>query len=164
MFYRYLYTPLPTGIHLLKVGNRNTRRRCKICSKLTIKTLERRHWCCSNFVISNFVRVFLLLTLNMLLPVGLALPNDWLWIKAKSNECVLKLWPKYIDNSQRTSLWKKYVSTTSDQISHSQPLGQWLLAWMVWEVIILFEEIGLNSWGYKIHFFGDRVTKTFLME
>ena len=162
MFYRYLNTPLPAGIYLLKVGNRNTKARCKICSKSTIKTLDRRHWYCSNFVVSNFVRV--LLTLNMLLPVGLALPKDWLWIKAKSNECVLKLWLKYIDKSQRTSLWKKYVSTTSDQISHSQPLGQWLLAWMVWEVIILFEEIGLNSWGYKIHFFGDRVTKTFLME
>ena len=162
MFYRYLNTPLPAGIYLLKVGNRNTETTCKICSKLTIKTLDRRHWYCSNFVVSNFVRV--LLTLKMLLPVGLALPKDWLWIKAKSNECVLKFWPKYIDKSQRTSLWKKYVSTTSDQISHSQPLGQWLLVWMVWEVIILFEEVGLNSWGYKIHFFGDWVTKTFLME
>ena len=28
----------PAGIYLLKVNNRNTRRRCEICSKLTIKT------------------------------------------------------------------------------------------------------------------------------
>ena len=28
----------PANIHLLKVSNRNTRKRCKICSKLTIKT------------------------------------------------------------------------------------------------------------------------------
>ena len=29
---------------MLKVNNRNTRARCEICSKLTIKTPERRHW------------------------------------------------------------------------------------------------------------------------
>ena len=30
----------PVGIYLLKVNNRNTRTRCEICSKLTIKTPE----------------------------------------------------------------------------------------------------------------------------
>ena len=34
----------PVGIYLLKVNNRNTRARCEICSKLTIKTPERCHW------------------------------------------------------------------------------------------------------------------------
>ena len=34
----------PAGIYLLKVNNRSTRTRCEICSKLTIKTPERRHW------------------------------------------------------------------------------------------------------------------------
>ena len=34
----------PTGIHLLKVNNRSTRTGCEICSKLPIKTLERRHF------------------------------------------------------------------------------------------------------------------------
>ena len=33
----------PAGIYLLKVNNRKTRTRCAICSKLTIKTPERRH-------------------------------------------------------------------------------------------------------------------------
>ena len=33
----------PAGIYLLKANNRNTRARCEICSKLTIKTPERRH-------------------------------------------------------------------------------------------------------------------------
>ena len=33
-------TFIPMGIHLLKVNNRNTRTRCEICSKLTIKTPE----------------------------------------------------------------------------------------------------------------------------
>ena len=32
----------PAGIYLLKVYNRNTRTRCEICSKLPIKTSERR--------------------------------------------------------------------------------------------------------------------------
>ena len=61
----------PAAIYLLKVNNRNTRTRCEICSKLTIKTPERRNWRRSgvfivNFEhISHFLLVFLLLTLNM---------------------------------------------------------------------------------------------------
>ena len=38
-----LYT-FPVGIYLMKGNNRNTRTRCEICSKLTIKTPERRQW------------------------------------------------------------------------------------------------------------------------
>ena len=34
----------PAGIYLLKVNNRNSRTRCEICSKLTIKTPGRRQW------------------------------------------------------------------------------------------------------------------------
>ena len=58
-------------IYLLKVKNRNTRTRCEICSKLTIKTPERRQWSRFGVFIVNFehishlVLVFLLLTLNM---------------------------------------------------------------------------------------------------
>ena len=32
----------PTNIYLRKVNNTNTRKRCKICSKLRIKTPEQR--------------------------------------------------------------------------------------------------------------------------
>ena len=39
-----LFDKLPIGIYLLKVNNRNTRTRCEICWKLTIKTLEPCHW------------------------------------------------------------------------------------------------------------------------
>ena len=35
---------VPAGIYLFKNNNRNTRKRCEICSKLTIKIPERRHW------------------------------------------------------------------------------------------------------------------------
>ena len=34
----------PASTCLFKVNNRNIRKRCEICSKLTIKTPERRHW------------------------------------------------------------------------------------------------------------------------
>ena len=56
---------------LLKVNNRNTRTRCEICSKLTIKMPERFHCRRSDIFIVNFehithlVLVFLLLPLNM---------------------------------------------------------------------------------------------------
>ena len=62
---------IPAGIYLLRVSNRNTRTRCEICSKLTIKTPEQCQWCYSGVFIVNYedishlVLVFLLLTLNM---------------------------------------------------------------------------------------------------
>ena len=64
----------PAGIHLFKDYNKNNRTRGEICSKLTIKTLERRHWSLSGVFIVNFENishlalVFLLLTLDMQLP------------------------------------------------------------------------------------------------
>ena len=39
-----LTVSFPAGNYMFKVKNRNTRTRCEICSKLTIKTPERRHW------------------------------------------------------------------------------------------------------------------------
>ena len=48
------YDTSPVGIYLLKVNNRNTRARCQLCSKLTIKTSERRHWRRSGVFIVNF--------------------------------------------------------------------------------------------------------------
>ena len=67
----YTTSGVPTGIYLLKFNNRKTRTRSEIYSKLTIKTLERGHWCRSVVFIVNFQDishlslVFLLLTLNM---------------------------------------------------------------------------------------------------
>ena len=34
---------IQANIYLLKVNNRNSRKRCEFCSKLTMKTPERRH-------------------------------------------------------------------------------------------------------------------------
>ena len=44
----------PAGIYLLKVNNGNNRTSCEICSKLTIKITERRHWRRSGIFIVNF--------------------------------------------------------------------------------------------------------------
>ena len=53
------------NIYSFKVNNRNSRIRCEICSKLTMKTPEQRHW--------HFFLVFLLLTLNRKMLAGLSL-------------------------------------------------------------------------------------------
>ena len=42
------------NFHLFKVNNRNTRKRCKICLKLTVKTPERCNWSCSGGLVDNF--------------------------------------------------------------------------------------------------------------
>ena len=44
----------PASLYLLKVSNRNIRTRCEICSKLTIKTPEKRQWRRSGDFIVNF--------------------------------------------------------------------------------------------------------------
>ena len=60
----------PAGNYMFKVNNRNPRTRSGICSKLTIKTPERRHWRRSGVFIVNFehtshlILVFLLLTVS----------------------------------------------------------------------------------------------------
>ena len=36
-------TIIPAGIYLFKANNRNTSTRCEVCSKLGVKTSERRH-------------------------------------------------------------------------------------------------------------------------
>ena len=65
----WLRTNLP-NIYLHKVNIRNTRKTCKICWKLTIKTSERHQWHHSGVFIGNFEHIsylflmFLLMTLS----------------------------------------------------------------------------------------------------
>ena len=50
----------PANIYLFEAINRNTRERCKICSKLTTKKLEwrlERHWRRSGVFIINFKQI-----------------------------------------------------------------------------------------------------------
>ena len=64
----------PAGIYLFKVNNGNTRAMCESCSKLKVKTPERRQWSHSGVFIVNFeqishiVLVFPLLVLNKSMP------------------------------------------------------------------------------------------------
>ena len=51
---RYNYELLPADNFMFEVNNRNTRIRWEICSKLTIKIPEQRHWRCSIVFIVNF--------------------------------------------------------------------------------------------------------------
>ena len=62
---------VPTGNYMFTANNRNTRTKCEIHSKLTIKIPELQGWCRSGVFIVNFEHishlalVFLLLTLNI---------------------------------------------------------------------------------------------------
>ena len=44
---------------MFKVNNRNTGTKCEICSKLTIKIPEQRHWRRSGVFVVNFERISL---------------------------------------------------------------------------------------------------------
>ena len=61
---------------MFKVNNRNTRKKCEIFQKLTIKTPEQRYWRRSGVLIVNFEQiphfllVFLLLNSNMQMFAG----------------------------------------------------------------------------------------------
>ena len=76
----------PVGNYMFKVNNRNTRARCEICSKLTIKTPERRHGAfIVNFEhISHLVLVFLLLTLSRYMVIGYYVKKVVLFLYAKT--------------------------------------------------------------------------------
>ena len=46
--------PSLAHIYMFKLNNRNTRKKCEICSKLTIKTPEWIHWLRSGVFVLNF--------------------------------------------------------------------------------------------------------------
>ena len=48
----------PANTYLPKSNNRNTGKRCEVCSKLIIKTPERRQLLRSGFVIVNFEHIY----------------------------------------------------------------------------------------------------------
>ena len=58
------------NIYLFKVNNRNSRKRCEICSKLTLKTTEWRHVFVNFQHISHLFLVSLLFTLNRQILAG----------------------------------------------------------------------------------------------
>ena len=50
---------------MFKVNKRNTRKRCEICSKLTIKTQEQRQWRRSRIFIANFEHILHILYVSI---------------------------------------------------------------------------------------------------
>ena len=69
-FSNVIFHGFPLNIYLFKVNNRNTRKRWKICSKLTIKTPERCHWRHSGIFIVNFEHISHLYLVFLLLPLN----------------------------------------------------------------------------------------------
>ena len=63
------FTGYPANIYLLKVINRNNRKRCEICFRLTIKTLPQRQSRHSGVVIVNFEHISHLFLVLLLLPL-----------------------------------------------------------------------------------------------
>ena len=86
---------LPVNIYLFKVYNRNARKRCEICSKLTMKAPE---WCRhrSGVFIVNFEHIsrlfleILLLTLNKQMLAGIK------GIKISKEIWHMVIWPKNV--------------------------------------------------------------------
>ena len=64
--FSYMCIVNPAKIYSFKVNNRNTRKRCEMCSKLTIKTPERRQWLRSGVFIVNFEHISHLFLLSLL--------------------------------------------------------------------------------------------------
>ena len=53
----FSFFPIPAGNYMFKDNDRNTRTRCEICSKLTVKIPKRRHWRRSVVFIVNFEHI-----------------------------------------------------------------------------------------------------------
>ena len=67
----------PASNYMFKVNNKNIRARCEICSKLTIKILERRYWRRSGIFIVNFEHVSHLVLVFLLLPSSRQITAGW---------------------------------------------------------------------------------------
>ena len=87
----------PAGNYMFKVNNRNTRPRCEICSKLTIKTPKRYHLGRSGVFIVNFEQISHLVLVF----------HFWLW----AGKCHLGYAKKGIEKSVRAVHLNKDCST-----------------------------------------------------
>ena len=93
----------PANINLFRVNNRNSRKRCEICSKLTIKTLERRQSRRSGAFIVNFEHIshlfllFLLLALNRYMLAGCNVKMQFIQKQTKNMSKPLSFHSEIID-------------------------------------------------------------------
>ena len=96
----------PQLAYMLKANNRTTRTRCEICSKLTVKTPERRWHGSGVFIvnlkhISHLALMFLLSTFNLKFQAGPAFKSEVFLIKYVY---VLERWVAGLAN------WKKILN------------------------------------------------------
>ena len=126
-------------------SNRDIRKRCEICQRVTIKTSERRHWRRSGVFIVNFEHishlflVFLLLTLNNVL--------DWFTEKRRPKK-VLQTFGKVVDFEHWIGLVYRKEETNESTPKHLARLV------LVWECNCLLRSSSI--------FFLSRTTMLFL--
>ena len=90
---------IPANINLSKVNNRNTRKRCETCSKLTIKTPEEGQW---RLLVSFWC---LLLTWDRFHTLFWRL-YCWLW----TNKCRLSIFIPIYSKENEIELQKRYIN------------------------------------------------------
>ena len=76
---------LPTNNYLFKAKNWNTRKKCGICLKLTIKTPGRLQWRRSAVFIVNFEHIYHLFLVFLLLTL-----NRWMFARLLCKKIVLR--------------------------------------------------------------------------
>ena len=121
-----LFKTYPANIYLFEVNNRNTRKRCGICSKLTIKTPERRHWLwTSNCGITvNDVTSFLPAVPQSKNAIYGGREFIWkqplrLWWK------FFPFWPDFKTNDKYLKIRKKFLHRLEKWHTHRQPQIPW---------------------------------------
>ena len=142
-----------SGICLLKVNNRNTRARCKICSKLTIKTHERGHWRHSGVFIVNFENISHLNLVFQLSTFNIHLSSEWNFLgfscHKKINLNFREIWDGHYGP------WLTEVKNTTLFSNTHPPLGCFIqgwyfwLSWLQWRNVEIF--LNLNRGTYEIH-------------
>ena len=78
------------GIYLLKINYRNTRTRCEICSKLTIKTQERRQWHGFGVFDVNFEHILQLVLVFLLINIEHVITD---WVRTLLIHLMSTKWP-----------------------------------------------------------------------
>ena len=109
----YMTKTYPAGKYVFKVNNRNTKRTCQTCSKLTMKIPERRYWC-------HWHR-------SSIFPANIRLDEDvlktsWRRLSSSSSEDVLKTPSRRLDQDEYVRL----SLTSSEHVfkTPSSRLGQ----------------------------------------
>ena len=131
---------IPVGIYMFKVDNRNTRTRCEICWKLTIKTPERwlaSFWClycslltyftpCSSVSIVNFEQVNnkwdSKLSQSSKMELFAIIVNGWKLLTLFTKSSILHVWQgfQYTSDRKYTGQIKSRINCGIIHLVHTQ--------------------------------------------